>query len=156
MWPNTASNPRACADGTSQRSARTIELVCSVKLSAKRCVCLPSVCLRPQSCGRSAATDNMRVDEYIVMPNHVHGIIMNDGEHCFSPCAHMRLPFAHAASASSPPKAGSLSVMVRSFKAGVTRKSNEFASRQAIWQGRFYLHLLRGDKAIAAVREYIR
>jgi len=31
--------------------------------------------------------DNVQVDAYVVMPNHVHAIVMIDGEHCFSPKA---------------------------------------------------------------------
>lgn len=100
--------------------------------------------------------DNVTVDESVVMPNHVHTIIVIDGEHCFSPTAHMTLPFAATTSAFASPKAGSLSAIIRSFKSSVTRRCNEFAIRPVIWQARFHDHLLRGDKAIEAVREYSR
>jgi putative transposase len=99
--------------------------------------------------------NNVTVDESVVMPNHVHAIIAIDGEHCFSPHAHMELPFADAV-AFGPPRPGSLSAIIRSFKAGVTRRVNEFAMEPVIWQARFHDHLLRGDRAIEAVREYIR
>lgn len=96
---------------------------------------------------------NVSVDEYMVMPNHIHAIIMIDGEHCFAPSA--KVP-VESITAFESPRAGSLSAIVRSYKAGVTLKCRDLGFRQEIWQGRFHDHLLRGDKVISAVREYIR
>ena len=98
---------------------------------------------------------NVCVDEYIVMPNHVHAIFMIEGEHCFSPKAKAITVMASQRSF-TPPEAGSLSAIVRSYKAGVTLGCRELRIRQTIWQARFHDHLLRGDKVIGAVREYIR
>ena len=99
--------------------------------------------------------ENVDVDEYIVMPNHVHAIFMIDGEHCFSP-QKKAMPAWAPKRAFTSPEAGSLSAIVRSYKAGVTLKCRELGFRQEIWQPRFRDHLLRGDKVISAVREYIR
>ena len=100
--------------------------------------------------------DNVTVDEYVVMPNHVHAIVMIDGEHCFSLKAHVGMPLVSISGTVAPPKASSLSAIIRSYKAGVTRRCFELGVKQAIWQPRFHDHLLRGDKVIEAVREYIR
>jgi len=100
--------------------------------------------------------DNVYVDEHAVMPNHVHAIIMIDGDHCFSPVAKMDMSSLRNQPGFMPPAAGSLSAIVRSYKAGVTRKCRELGFKDAIWQSRFYEHILRGDKVIDAVREYIR
>jgi putative transposase len=98
---------------------------------------------------------NVEVVEQIVMPNHVHAIFMIDGEHCFSP--HLKANLSHdSVPPFTSPHAGSLSAIVRSYKAGVTFKARELGFHQTIWQTRFHDHLLRGDKVIAAVREYIR
>jgi hypothetical protein len=93
---------------------------------------------------------NITINGHIVMPNHVHAIVMMDGEHCFSPLA---TPHGVGTKTPSP---GSLSTIIRSYKAGVTRQCREMGLETLIWQSRFHDHLLRGDKAIAAVREYIR
>jgi REP element-mobilizing transposase RayT len=99
--------------------------------------------------------ENVSVDEHIVMPNHVHAIFMIDGEHCFSP--RVRATLAPPAKRSSiSPEAGSLLAIVRSYKAGVTLKCSDLGFSGEIWQARFHDHLLRGDKVISAVREYIR
>ena len=96
---------------------------------------------------------NVSVDKYVVMPNHVHVIIMIDGEHCFTPNVKSSID-AHVGFES--PRRGSLSAIVRAYKAGVTRRCGEMGIHQEIWQSRFHDHLLRGDKVISAVREYIR
>jgi putative transposase len=95
---------------------------------------------------------NVSVEEHVVMPNHVHAIIMIDGTHCFSPSVTTNLSLDDH----GVPQRGSLSAIVRSYKAGVTRRCHESGLDQAIWQSLFHDHLLRGDKVIAAVREYIR
>jgi putative transposase len=98
---------------------------------------------------------NVYVDKHIAMPNHVHAIFMIDGEHYFSPQARTTVAPPPKRSSISP-EAGSLSAIVRSYKAGVTLKSRDLGFSGEIWQARFHDHLLRGDKVISAVREYIR
>ena len=98
--------------------------------------------------------NNVQIDAHVVMPNHVHALVMIDGEHFFSPDAQMSLPRPIAGTFASP-AAGSLSAIVRSYKAGVTLKCHDLGVKQAVWQSRFHDHLLRGDKVISAVRDYI-
>jgi len=95
--------------------------------------------------------EKVLVDSHVVMPNHVHMIILIDGDHGFSPDAKPRPPRA-----TFSPQAGSLSAIIRSYKAGVTRKCRELGLGPVIWQPRFHDHLLRGDAVISAVRDYIR
>jgi putative transposase len=99
--------------------------------------------------------DNVQIDEHVVMPNHVHVIVMIDGDHCFSPSLEVSLPSQNVATFESP-RAGSLSAIIRSYKAGVTLQCRDLGLRQIIWQSRFHDYLLRGDKVISAVRDYIR
>jgi putative transposase len=87
------------------------------------------------------------------MPNHVHLIVMVDGDHGFSPDAKSRPP---CATGFVSPQAGSLSAIIRSYKAGVTCRCRVLGLAPAIWQPRFHDHLLRGDAVISAVRAYIR
>jgi REP element-mobilizing transposase RayT len=100
--------------------------------------------------------DNVQLDAHVVMPNHVHAMVMIEGDHCFSSNAKMSVRVQNTASTFAPPLPGSLSAIVRSYKAGVTLKCRELGLQQTIWQSRFHDHLLRGDKVISAVRDYIR
>ncbi|MCP4652178.1 MAG: hypothetical protein GY858_02185 [Candidatus Omnitrophica bacterium] len=74
----------------------------------------------------------VELDEYVIMPNHVHGIIaIRDS------CG------------------VSLSKIIRWYKGRVTyeiRKSGNIF----LWQGRFYDQIVRNDQSLYAVRKYIR
>jgi REP element-mobilizing transposase RayT len=86
------------------------------------------------------------VDEYVVMPNHVHGLLqlVERDTAC-------RVPVERQFEAFGKPVAGSVSTIIRSYKSAVTRALGE-----NIWQGRFYEVRARDDTARANIRNYIR
>jgi REP element-mobilizing transposase RayT len=92
------------------------------------------------------------LDEYIVMPNHFHGIVW------ISVLA-LR---AAVSEANVTPAAGflkdSLSSVVASFKSAVTRTSNRRLGRpgKSLWQRSFYDHVIRDDAELQVIRQYIR
>ncbi len=96
------------------------------------------------------------VDCYVVMPNHVHAIIVLEGLHVFSPGARIPPRVERSDFPMCSPKAHSLSSVVRAYKAGVSRwcRANgyEWFARQ---QG-FYERILRSNASVNAVRDYIR
>jgi putative transposase len=94
---------------------------------------------------------NVEVNTHVVMPNHIHAIIMIEGDHAFSPN-----PKGLPQPVGISPTAGSLSAIVRSYKAGVSRQCRNLWLTKQIWQPRFYDKRLRSDAIISAVREYIR
>jgi len=100
--------------------------------------------------------NNVQIDSFVVMPNHVHAIVAIDGEHCFSPNPEIFVPAVVHKRGPTPPEHGSLSAIIRSYKAGVTRRCHELSLGQVVWQSRFHDHILRGDAVINAVRDYIR
>jgi putative transposase len=97
----------------------------------------------------------VEIDEFIVMPNHVHGIVViTDPERL--PELRRRGKIRRTMELSSVhPKSGSVGAVVGSFKAAVSywcRTQNlEFA-----WQPRFHDRIIRGKNSLNAVREYIR
>jgi REP element-mobilizing transposase RayT len=86
------------------------------------------------------------VDEYVVMTNHVHGLLqlVERDTAC-------RVPGERTLEAFGKPVAGSVSTMIRSYKSAVTRALGE-----NVWQGRFYEVRARDDTARANIRNYIR
>jgi REP-associated tyrosine transposase len=106
--------------------------------------------------------NNVTVDRFIVMPNHVHAIVVIEGEHAYSP---KLATVGDAASCVSTDErteptlprrllSGSLSAIVRGYKSGVSR----ICCVQGIqfqWQPRFHDHMLRSNAAVDAVRDYI-
>lgn len=84
------------------------------------------------------------VDEHVVMPNHVHGLLrlVERDTTC-------RVPLKMEAF--GKPVAGSVPTIVRSYKGAVTRALGE-----NFWQGRFYEVRARDGAARANIRNYIR
>ena len=97
---------------------------------------------------------NISIDGFIVMPNHLHAIVVIDGHHRHSPNPETRIePFRNGLVI--PPKAGSLPAIVRSYKAGVTRRCDAIGLKNFAWQAGFYDHIVRGNTALQAIRDYI-
>jgi REP element-mobilizing transposase RayT len=82
---------------------------------------------------------NIILDEFIVMPNHIHGIIFIQNFAC------KQQPHG-------------LSEFVRAFKSFSARRINEFrkSNLEGIWQPRFYDHIIRSDNELDRIRTYIR
>jgi len=98
---------------------------------------------------------SIRLDCWIVMPNHVHSIIVIDGDHEFSPgLKHCSSPSCKTVFPRCAPAPKSLAAVVRSYKAGVARSCGR-AGLEFAWQPRYYEHVLQSDLSINAVREYI-
>jgi len=94
---------------------------------------------------------NLELDEFAVMPNHVHGIIIIVE-------AGLALPNQGAAS-SAPTKDIStrLGDVVRAFKSVSAINVNRFLSRLGVplWQRNYYEHIIRNEESLNRVREYI-
>lgn len=93
---------------------------------------------------------HVRLDEFIVMPNHVHGIIWLT--------ANVRPPDADLpASPARQLLPGSLGAVIGSYKSQVTRRINAMRHTPgaAVWQVNYYEHIVRNDRALAAIRQYI-
>ena len=104
----------------------------------------------------------VETDAWVVMPNHVHGVIViARSDTAVSPNTRTS-PTAGATHASplprpsGPPKR-SLGAIVGSYKAAVSRRVNVLRrSRGApIWQRNYYEHVIRDDTALNRIRQYI-
>jgi putative transposase len=85
---------------------------------------------------------DVHLDSFVIMPNHVHGLLWIGERAGFKP---------------APTKKYSLSEIVRSFKAFSTREINKIreTSGSPVWQRNYYEHIVRGDKELNTIREYI-
>ena len=86
------------------------------------------------------------LDEYVVMPNHFHGIIVISDQ-CMggSRTAHSSMPHKP------------LGRLVGAFKTVSTKRINLARNTpgQPIWQRNYYEHVIRNDRELTDVREYI-
>jgi REP element-mobilizing transposase RayT len=103
----------------------------------------------------------VELDEFVVMPNHVHGILtINEpakyiqpnpkniyvGVQNFEPL--LQNTYQHII-----PK--SLSSIIRSYKAAVTNKCRQCGHHDFRWKRNFYDRGIRNDKEINNIRDYI-
>ena len=83
---------------------------------------------------------NIILDEFVVMPDHIHGIIIirNGSDN----------KIKHG-----------ISEFIRAFKSFSSRRINEFNAvtvKSGIWQPRFYDRIIRSDNELSRVRFYIK
>ena len=97
---------------------------------------------------------NAEVNTFVIMPNHVHGIIFiheNDQTDADTRRGTIyRAPASLHNSAPSveqfgKPSTGSLSTIIRTFKAAVTRRAGRELGSANIWQRNYYEHILRNQ-----------
>lgn len=95
-------------------------------------------------------------DEFMVMPNHVHGIIVlmdsPVGATHASP-----LPMTGRIQNPRGPRCRSLASIVGSFKSAVAKRINEMRDTPgaSVWQRNYYEHIIRDDGSMNRIREYI-
>jgi REP element-mobilizing transposase RayT len=97
---------------------------------------------------------NIKLDEFIVMPNHLHGIIQITDDIIDSRGTARRAPTLECF---GKPVSGSIPTIIRAFKSAVTKRINEIRDtpRIAIWQCNYYEHIIRNEDNLNRVRQYI-
>ena len=114
------------------------------------------------------------IDEFVVMPNHIHGIIIINAETNDNSSPIMANPNAITAETnnysslpSSPPSPSPFPVpfrspsktvgsIVRGFKIGVTKWIRQNSNIHDIWQPNYHDRIIKNDRALNAIRNYIR
>lgn len=102
------------------------------------------------------------LDEFIVMPNHIHGIlIINHGTNNVVAAQNIApLPPRFASLVLGhdnkfAPQSNNLAAIVRGFKIGV-KKYAVINNLDFQWQPRFYDHIIRNQESLDRIREYIK
>jgi REP element-mobilizing transposase RayT len=95
---------------------------------------------------------NASLDEFRVMPNHLHGILVLN-----------KVRTRHAVSLPrteqfGKPVPGSIPTIIRSFKSAATKSINEFQGSpgDVVWHGRFHDHIICDTKDLIRIRRYIQ
>lgn len=91
--------------------------------------------------------ENIKLYEYVVMPNHFHAII----EICYSKNKN-NIPGEFKASKDT------LSSIISGFKGSVTRRNNLWhpKNKDSVWHGRFYDRIIRTQRELLNVKNYIK
>ena len=101
----------------------------------------------------------VRLGEFVVMPNHVHGIIHiekeNDGHNAVGTqnLASLRVERKQPLNKFGP-QSQNLGSIIRGFKTGVTKSARKIRN-DFKWQSRYYDHIIRDRESLARITEYI-
>ena len=92
---------------------------------------------------------NMQSDGFVVMPNHVHGIIT---------LLPIEKPQERAGLKPAPTRVHGLFEMVRAFKTFSAKRVNQLrqTSGTSIWQRGYHEHIIRSDASYLNIAEYIQ
>jgi len=103
--------------------------------------------------------DNTELDEFIFMPNHLHGIldIVSVGNESVGiqsvGVQHVEpLRRIHRYQKIIPQSIGSI---IRSYKASVTRWCRQNGHEYFRWQRNYFEHVIRNEKSLYQIRQYI-
>ncbi|GIV24566.1 MAG: hypothetical protein KatS3mg026_0258 [Bacteroidia bacterium] len=92
------------------------------------------------------------MDAFVVMPNHVHGIVIIVG------AGLKPAPITTAAPATTAaPTQHGLPEIIRGFKTFSARRINELRGTPGvpIWQRNYYEHIIRNEESLHRIRQYI-
>ena len=105
----------------------------------------------------------VELDEWVVMPNHVHGIVVmvDDTGRGESPTDEDVLSTRRGGSRPAPtadkPKRKPLGQLIGSFKTVSAKRINQMraAPGAPVWQRNYYERIVRNERALNAIRQYI-
>lgn len=94
---------------------------------------------------------NMKIDWFVVMPNHIHGIIALDDD------GRGRVPLP-TGEETSPLQKPILGQIIGYFKYQTTKLINEIRSTPGfrVWQRNYYEHVIRNEEKLNKIRYYIQ
>ncbi len=95
----------------------------------------------------------IELDAFVLMPNHVHGIIVIQERQI-----NLGVEESQVNNASLPrgTQSGSLGAIIQNFKSVSKRRINRFAQNKlTIWQRGYHEEIIRNEKAYENIRKYI-
>jgi putative transposase len=87
------------------------------------------------------------LDEWVIMPNHLHGIIIIED---------VETPRRGVCTNASKWKANSLGSIINQFKGACTRRIRKAGNTDFTWQSRYFDHIIRNEVALRRIRRYIQ
>ena len=115
---------------------------------------------------------NIDLDAFVIMPNHIHGIIrindMDDMYDCMAGMTHDRRGTMHRAATMAhhvptveqfgKPTSNTIPAIIRGYKSSVTKQINILRNKPGVpvWQRNYYEHIIRDEKSYLQISEYIR
>ena len=92
------------------------------------------------------------IDEFVIMPNHVHGIICIVGAQFIAPHINNRNEINPKGAINRAPTLGEI---IRRFKGGSAYLIRKVHASTFAWQRNYHDHIIRNEKELRRIREYI-
>lgn len=111
----------------------------------------------------------VELGSYVIMPNHVHGILIIDKSNIVDDAAdgvlHLETETLHCnvstgngmkneQMAKISPKQGTISTILRSYKSVVTKNAH-YIDTDFYWQERFHDHIIKNSESFERIQNYI-
>jgi putative transposase len=96
--------------------------------------------------------DYVKLDEFIIMPNHMHGIVVIENDII---CRDSRRDNPRVVPTIYSRRYNLLSKSVNAFKTTSSKLIHLTGLKVFIWQRSFYDHIIRDEKSLGSTREYI-
>lgn len=107
--------------------------------------------------------DGVVLDESTLMPNHFHGVLWQKHDPQEAAAMAMDLPQVErhdpVERRFGQPQAGTLSTIIGSFKAAVTREARRLhlmPQNVPLWHRNFWDRIVRDEQELTAIRDYVR
>ncbi len=103
---------------------------------------------------------NVVLEVFIIMPNHLHGIIaLTDVDRHIVGATRRVAPTVRLYTTSRPtgPASGSLGAIIGQFKPAASKRINRLRNTPGlpVWQRNYYEHVIRNESELSRAREYI-
>lgn len=109
----------------------------------------------------SGIRPEVRIDEFIIMPDHLHGIVIIDPVNRVARNPDQPdqiIPQVTPTGGIIKPQADSLASILRGYKSAVSSRINKIrhSTQPPIWQRNYYERIIRNAVELDNVRQYIR
>ncbi|MBU1290639.1 transposase [bacterium] len=105
---------------------------------------------------------SLKLDEFVIMPNHIHAILCINTVGADLVSARNKADLVFARNKTTPISAPTISRIVQAFKSITTYKyilgvkeNNWPLFGKRLWQRNYYDHIIRSEKSLNYIREYI-
>ncbi len=103
--------------------------------------------------------ENVILDEFILMPNHLHGIFfLSSNRPVTRKFSEEKGEYDLKRKSESGAVSGSIGAIIGSFKSASAKQINAYRASPGspVWQRNYYDHVIRSDESLNKIREYIR
>lgn len=102
---------------------------------------------------------NITLDEFVIMPNHLHGIIIITEKNEMANIVGAIHRIAPTNEIQQPPRlqSGSMGAIIGQYKSIITKRINQIRDTPgfSVWQRNYYEHIIRNENELNRIRKYI-